>query len=262
MHTPAFESLAFKNNSFWSVFAMRMLSPLNLPAGCRDLTSTIYNSGKKLRPEYFSKDEIDTTEVVEYVLGIAKTLFVDFFTGTEYVVGSEYFKVIEPLIEFFVKIHIANANVWDNEDPCRQYTGNGDLSHIPSCKQGIDIANQKRNDLVEECDDDFCSNVAKHGFPISQDAKLASEGLGSLLDRMSINSLKLYHTAFLTHEKQDKARDVLIAKLGALMNQTIMLANQCDSLIYNMLHGDVSYIKFKQYKLYNSAETNSHYKAK
>lgn len=260
MHTPLFRSLAFKNRSFWSVFAIRMLSPMSLPVGCRDLTSVIYDSSKQLSPAYFNQnvDQINYDKIVRYALDVSKTLLVDFLDG-ESLSYYEYFEINESLIEFFVKIHIANANVWDNEDPCRQYTGTGDLSHIPKCKQGIDIANQRRNDLVEKCDDAFCASIATYGLPIDRNARLASEGLGSLLDRMSINSLKLYHTILLTHEKQGDMRDKLIGKIGAIINQNMMLATQCDNMIYDMLHGNLTYIKFKQYKLYNSADTNSHY---
>lgn len=60
-------------------------------------------------------------------------------------------------------------------------------------------------------------------------------------------------------EKQGDMRDKLIGKIGAIINQNMMLATQCDNMIYDMLHGNLTYIKFKQYKLYNSADTNSHY---
>ena len=252
---------------FWTVFNNRILSPLKLPSNCCDITSLIYDGGKKLIPELLANpsDPKDTgpdcTKLCEYVTGLCDTIL-----GIEKK-QSALFILYSNLIESFCHIHVANANVWDNEDPCREYMGkDNSCDLIPHHKRCIDVANQRRNDFVEECDkeyyDDLAEFMRQSNIKWKSEPRYASEGIGSLLDRLSINTLKLYHTALLINAKNrtSEQQNKLVSKLGALMNQSAYLAKQCDDLIAEMMQGNTLFIKFKQYKLYNSPETNPYYR--
>lgn len=257
----------FTTRRFWSVFNSRMLLPWRLPTSCVDITTLIYDGGKTLNPAFLSNpadpDESsegrDCSKLISYVQELSATI-----RDPESKSGAMH-TLYDDLIESFCLIHVANANVWDNEDPCREYMGkDNSCDLIPYHKRCIDVANQRRNDFVEKCDTKYYENLSdvmkSVGTNWKVEPRYASEGIGSLLDRLSINTLKLYHTAFLINKKSGEQRDRLVAKLGALLNQSAMLADRSDDLIAEMIQGSTVFIKFKQYKLYNSPETNPHYR--
>ena len=64
---------------------------------------------------------------------------------------------------------------------------------IARVKRFIDGANQRRNDLTEQCDVLLLEFLRRQNLP-APGAELHSESPGLILDRLSILSLKLFHT--------------------------------------------------------------------
>src|SRR5271155_4288218 len=87
--------------------------------------------------------------------------------------------------------HLANFELWHAEDEARTPEATDqDLARI---KRFIDRANQRRNDLSEQCDVFLLNILSQQNLP-APTAELHSESPGLILDRLSILSLKLFHT--------------------------------------------------------------------
>ncbi len=87
--------------------------------------------------------------------------------------------------------HLANFELWHAEDTARTpEASDQDLARI---KRFIDRANQRRNDLTEQCDVFLLNFLSQQNLPAAG-AELHSESPGLILDRLSILSLKLFHT--------------------------------------------------------------------
>lgn len=247
------DAAVFSNRYFWVSFTARMLVPWG-SADNPDLNSLLHNNSSKFDQKYFGR-VINTADI-----GIEKMAL-----GLHRSQDSFHAEVYNKLMLAFCNIHVANCNVWHNEDPCRDYAGNAAV--IPQHKQSIDIANQQRNDFVEKCDSEFLKNIdienKSHTYrsPVNYNAWVATEGVGSLLDRLSVNSLKLYHTTKIADVKKDASLNLPL-KINRLLNQNMLLARNIDDLIFSMFEGMATFIPFQQHKLYNSKETNSHFKDK
>ncbi|MFP5405512.1 MAG: DUF4254 domain-containing protein [Gammaproteobacteria bacterium] len=85
--------------------------------------------------------------------------------------------------------HRCNALLWDEEDQARR-TDVPDASIVQN-KRAIDRYNQQRNDAIEAIDECLLNSV--QSVPTRADAWLNSETACSIIDRLSINLLKLQH---------------------------------------------------------------------
>jgi len=124
-------------------------------------------------------------------------------------------------------------------------------------KRFIDEANQRRNDLTEQCDVLLLKSLSRQNLP-APGAELHSESPGLILDRLSILSLKLFHT----REEIDRpgapaghaARNV--ERLRILAEQRDDLAAALDRLWQQVLDGRRSFKLYRQLKMYNDPALN------
>ena len=150
--------------------------------------------------------------------------------------------------------HRYNSLLWNEEDRARR-TDVG-AQEIASSKRLIDQYNQKRNDAIEAIDEAILD--ALDTLPEPGRARLNSETAGSMVDRLSILSLKIFHM-----REQSRRADAGLdhmrrceAKLQRLSEQRIDLAACYDALITDALAG-VAYFKvYRQFKMYNDPTLN------
>lgn len=149
--------------------------------------------------------------------------------------------------------HFNNASLWAEEDLARRTTVTGD--EIAQNKRHIDGFNQARNDATERVDEEILVRMPP-AVPAS--ARLNSETAGSMMDRMSIMSLKIKAMRAQTERTDVDAAHIekCTEKLNALIEQRRDLGQCLDDLIADMLAGRAYYKIYRQFKMYNDKTLN------
>lgn len=151
--------------------------------------------------------------------------------------------------------HGANFDLWHIEDEARA-PGATD-AELAGVKRRVDQTNQRRNDLAEELDRALLGWLATRGLP-KPEAPLHSESPGLIIDRLSILSLKIYHTreeaertdAPAGHAGRNRER------LAVLEEQRADLARCLDVLWRETLAGMRRFKLYRQLKMYNDPSLN------
>lgn len=161
----------------------------------------------------------------------------------------------ESWLELVRRQHRANFDLWHIEDEAR--TPGASDAELAVTKRRIDETNQYRNDLVEELDRAMLAWLEERHLPNSG-APLNSETAGMMIDRLSIISLKIYHTreemertgAAAGHAERNRDR------LAVLEEQQADLAGCLDALWREVLAGTRRFKLYRQLKMYNDPALN------
>jgi hypothetical protein len=145
--------------------------------------------------------------------------------------------------------HQANFDLWHQEDLAR--APRAPDAAIVAAKRTIDSLNQRRNDLVEQLDEHLLA-LAPH----APGAPLHSETPGLIIDRLSILSLKLFHTEEQTHRSTPEHRARNLARLAVLNQQRDDLAACLADLCAEVLAGRRRFQLYRQFKMYNDPTLN------
>ena len=97
--------------------------------------------------------------------------------------------------------HYVNFELWHQEDMARDPDASD--SKIAAVKRTIDVLNQLRNDMIEKMDQYLLDELHKKNIKYTSETEMNSETPGSIIDRLSINALKIYHM-----EEEIKRMDV------------------------------------------------------
>jgi hypothetical protein len=151
--------------------------------------------------------------------------------------------------------HLANFELWHAEDRARAPEATD--HDLALSKRFIDQVNQRRNDLAERCDALLLKSLQLRNLP-AEAAELNSESPGLILDRLSILSLKLFHT----REEMDRPeappghRERNLERLRILLEQRDDLAAALDRLWQQVLDGQRRFKLYRQLKMYNDPTLN------
>lgn len=156
------------------------------------------------------------------------------------VVAAPYRERATP-VRVGMHLHYANYQIWHYEDYCRS----GIEAEIIRCKPQIDKFNQQRNDLIEKVDEYMIAEQQGTGA-------YNTETFGSVVDRLSILALKVYHW----NELVVAGRNKFQPKLLVAKDQYEFLSRQLKELLDDMQCGKRQMRLFRQLKMYNNAETN------
>lgn len=151
--------------------------------------------------------------------------------------------------------HLANVELWHIEDEAR-VPGATD-AELAGVKRRVDRTNQRRNDLVEELDRALLAWLKPQGLPYPE-APLNSESPGLMIDRLSILSLKIYHSREEAgrEDAPDGHGERNRARLAILEDQRSDLRNCLDALWCATLNGGRRFKLYYQLKMYNDPSLN------
>jgi len=149
----------------------------------------------------------------------------------------------------------ANFELWHQEDMARDKFVSD--SKIASVKRKIDILNQRRNDLIEKMDQFLVNILKKNKVKENLRSEMNSETPGNIIDRLSINALKIYHMDEETkREFNTTHRTMCEEKLSILREQREDLA-QCLFKLLDDLSSGKKFLKvYQQLKMYNDESLN------
>lgn len=154
-----------------------------------------------------------------------------------------------PLERLVLDQHQANFDLWHCEDQARDPYATD--AAIVATKRSIDRLNQRRNDLVERLDLALLAAAVPNPT-----APLHSETPGLIVDRLSILSLKRFHTEEQLHRSTPEHRALNQRRLGLLNEQRADLAG-CLALLWNeVLGGQRRFKLYRQLKMYNDPALN------
>jgi len=161
----------------------------------------------------------------------------------------------EPFMALVARNHARNFELWHQEDEARD--PDADDAVIARVKRTIDTLNQRRNDAIEAMDEHLLTVLARHDLP-DPAAPLNSETAGSIIDRLSILALKVYHM-----DEQTRRDDVSEAhrqscreKLAVLREQRADLARCLEELWAAVLGRERRFKIYRQMKMYNDPTLN------
>ena len=161
----------------------------------------------------------------------------------------------DPWLARVARQHRANYELWHIEDEAR--TPGATDAQLADVKRRIDCTNQLRNDLAEELDRALLEWLEPQKLP-AEHAPLHSESPGLIIDRLSILSLKIYHT----REESERADapaahlDRNQARLAILEEQRTDLARCLDVLWRETVDGTRRFKLYRQLKMYNDPTLN------
>jgi hypothetical protein len=151
--------------------------------------------------------------------------------------------------------HLANFRIWHAEDETRLPEASD--HQVARAKHFIDRENQRRNDFTELIDTILLDYLERHGLP-NRNAELHTETPGMIIDRLSILSLKLFHTA----EEVYRA-DAPSGHSERNRERHHILIEQCDDQVEcldrlwkRILAGERSFKQHRQLKMYNDPTLN------
>ena len=158
------------------------------------------------------------------------------------------------LESLLIEQHRQNFALWHEEDRAR--APHAPPEEIAQKKRNIDTLNQVRNDLVEAIDRELLEELEAAG--IKQNGALHSETAGMIIDRLSILSLKIFHTreeidrrdASAQHTQRNRDR------LEILVQQRQDLASCLYTLWQDVQSGRRYFKLYRQLKMYNDPELN------
>lgn len=162
--------------------------------------------------------------------------------------------------------HRNNCLLWDEEDLARRTLATD--AEITANKRAIDRYNQARNDATERVDeflllalgliDPATSGSDQPQSRVAGGARLSSETAGSMIDRMSIMSLKIKAMRAQTVRSDvDQAhRDASAQKLARLNEQRNDLGACLDQLLADSKAGRAYFKVYRQFKMYNDPRFN------
>ena len=157
-----------------------------------------------------------------------------------------------PLWQAIAQNHSHNSRLWEQEDLARRR--HAPDSEIAGNKRAIDSHNQQRNDAIERIDGILLSSLP---CPAPR-ARLNSETAGSMIDRLSIVSLKIKAMREQT-QRTDVSREHINtcqARLERLVEQRGDLAACLDRLLEEASRGESYFKVYRQFKMYNDPTLN------
>ena len=150
--------------------------------------------------------------------------------------------------------HIYNGLLWEEEDLARRQFVPAE--EIVDNKRNIDKYNQLRNDHIEKIDELILKQL--FSVTLTADSEQNSETPGSIVDRLSIISLKInaMRQESVRENASTEHRAQAFSRLKILLCQRDDLFQCLDRLLRQFASGVRYFRVYRQYKMYNDPTLN------
>ncbi|MCP4292749.1 MAG: DUF4254 domain-containing protein [bacterium] len=147
------------------------------------------------------------------------------------------------------RLQLINTFQWHEEDKSRAH-GTGD-EFLGAVKRSIDASNRRRVQTVDQLDDIIFNGLSESG-QLNENAPLNSESPGSIIDRLSVLMLKLYHVTEARDKQSAAGNDTapMQERVDTLSEQINDLGGCLDSLLKGISQGTVRVKFYRQVKVY------------
>ncbi|MBW3597233.1 MAG: DUF4254 domain-containing protein [Planctomycetes bacterium] len=149
-----------------------------------------------------------------------------------------------------------NFRLWHEEDIARSREVSD--ARIAQVKRAIDGLNQQRNDWIEKLDDYITTDLESRGIAAPLEAPLNTETAGSVIDRLSILALRIYHLEEQL-QRTNATPDHLASveqKLAICHVQQEDLGQSLQELLDDIFSGRRRHKTYRQFKMYNDPTLN------
>lgn len=162
----------------------------------------------------------------------------------------------EPFLKLVIANQDFNFQLWHEEDKARDPDAPPEA--IAACKRNIDRLNQRRNDSMERLDEFVLERLREDGVTAGPEAPLHSEAVGSIVDRLAILALKIFHMREETGREDggEAHRRACAEKLAVLEEQQQDLAGCLTALQEGLRQGRIRFKVYRQMKMYNDPSLN------
>ena len=162
----------------------------------------------------------------------------------------------DQLLTLITEQHHTNFELWHEEDKARDPEASDSV--IADVKRSIDRLNQKRNDKIEQIDEALLELLNQRKIKKLEDARLNSETPGSMIDRLSISALKIYHMEEETRRPDASSEHRLNCetKLHLLLEQRRDLGECLQEILEDLGSGRKFLKVYRQMKMYNDSSLN------
>ena len=160
------------------------------------------------------------------------------------------------LLSVVCQQHHFNFLLWHEEDIAR--SGDVGDTRIAAVKRAIDGYNQQRNDWIEKIDEFLLNELSKAGAVPGPEARLNTETPGSVVDRLSIMSLRIYHLQeqLSRTDTTDEHREKVQGRIDLCNQQHRDLAQSLAELLDDIFAGRKLLRLYRQMKMYNDPTLN------
>ena len=162
----------------------------------------------------------------------------------------------DPFWRLVAQLQAHNFELWHEEDKARDPAASA--QEIVGVKRNIDGFNKERTDTIEAVDELLLRQLAEGGVKPGADSPLHSETLGSIIDRLTILALRIYHMKEETlREDADEAhRQKCRERLKVLAEQERDLSDCLRALLEELCSGRKRFKIYRQMKMYNDPTLN------
>jgi hypothetical protein len=159
-----------------------------------------------------------------------------------------------PFMALVYQLHHLNFLLWNNEDEARR-SDIDDATQV-NVKRESHRLNQARNDAIEKVDEWLLDNA--YGHLTELELPMRTETPGSVFDRLSILSFKVYHMAEQAHrlDVSDAHREACQQKLAILRTQQADLEKALLEMFDDLDKGKIKMKIYRQFKMYNDPTLN------
>jgi hypothetical protein len=160
------------------------------------------------------------------------------------------------LLYLICEQHKFNFLLWHEEDIAR--SPNVGDARIAAVKRAIDRFNQQRNDATERIDDYLKREIEDRRVIVPPEARWNSETPGSVIDRLSILALRIFHMQEQAERADAEADHVERSrqKLTVLEVQQQDLSVALAELLADIFAGRKRLKVYRQFKMYNDPALN------